>query len=100
VSELPQIVTATETGVHAVVYLDRHATASGRLVRLPEGTATERTRKELYSAGEIRAKHEKILEILFKTPAFALHYHEFDQAIQQLDRLAWDARTNPKAPTL
>ncbi len=100
VSEFSKIVTATEAGVHAVVYLDRHATASGRLVRLPEGTATERSRRELYSAGEIRTKHEKILEILSKTPTFALHYHEFDQAIQQLDRLAWDARTNPRAPTL
>ena len=94
------IVTATEASVHAVVYLDRHPTASGRLVRLPEGTATERSRRELYSAGEIRTKHEKILEILSKTPTFALHYHEFDQAIQQLDRLALDARTNPRAPTL
>ena len=88
VSEFPQIVTASETRVHAVVYLNRHPSASGRLVKLPAGTATERTREELYSAGEIRAKHERILEVLSGIPTFALHYCEFDQAIQQLDSLA------------
>jgi hypothetical protein len=100
VSEFPQIVTTIEASVHAVVYLNRHPSASGRLVRLPEGTATERTRDELYSAGEIRIKHEKILEKLSGIPTFALHYCEFDQAIQQLDRLAWDARTTHEVPTL
>jgi shikimate kinase len=100
VSEFRQMVTAIEANVHAVVYLNRHPSTSGRLVRLPEGTATERTRKELYSAGEIRTKHEKILEMLSGIPTFALHYFEFDQAIQQLDRLAWDARTTHRAPTL
>jgi energy-coupling factor transporter ATP-binding protein EcfA2 len=98
-SELPQIVATTEANVHAVVYLNRHPSAAGRLVRLPEGTATERTRKELYSAGEVRAKHEMILEKLSGIPTFALHYSEFDQAIQQLDRLAWDARTTHEVPT-
>ena len=100
VSEFPQLVTANEAGVNAVVYLSRQASASGRLVKLPAGTATERTRKELYSAGEIRTKHEKILEVLSGIPAFALHYCEFDQAIQQLDRLAWGARINLNAPAL
>jgi energy-coupling factor transporter ATP-binding protein EcfA2 len=100
VSEFPQIVTANETRVHAVVYLGRHPSASGRLVRLPEGTATERTRRELYSAGEIRTKHEKILQSLSGIPTFALHYCEFDQAIQQLNRLVWDERSAPTAPTL
>jgi hypothetical protein len=100
VSEFPQIVTAIEASVHAVVYLNRHPSASGRLVRLPEGTATERTRIELYSAGEIRTKHENILEMLSGIPTFALHYCEFDQAIQQLDRLVWDARTTHRVPTL
>jgi energy-coupling factor transporter ATP-binding protein EcfA2 len=100
VSEFPQMVTANEASVNAVVYLSRQASETGRLVKLPAGTATERTRKELYSAGEIRTKHEKILEVLSGVPAFALHYCEFDQAIQQLDRLAWGARINLNAPTL
>ncbi len=94
VSEFPQIVTASEASVHAVVYLNRHASASDRLVKLPAGTATERTRKELYSAGEIRTKHEKILEALSGIPTFALYYCQFDQAIQQLERLA-GVRTPP-----
>ena len=46
-SELPQIVTTIEANVHAVVYLNRHPAASGRLVKLPEGTATERTRNRV-----------------------------------------------------
>src|ERR1017187_8042816 len=100
VSEFPQMVTAIEANVHAVVYLNRQLSGSGRLVRLPGGTATERIRKDLYSAGEIRAKHEKVLEMLSGIPTFALHYCEFDQAIQQLDRLAWGARINLNAPTL
>ena len=37
-------------------------------MRLPEGTATLRMCKELYSAGEIRAKHEKLLEIFSSIP--------------------------------
>jgi hypothetical protein len=100
VSEFGQIVTAIETNVNAVVYLNRQLSGPGRLVRLPEGTATKRMRKELYSAGEIRAKHEKLLEMFSGIPTFALHYREFDQAIQQLDRLAWSARINLNAPTL
>ena len=100
VSEFPQIVTAIEAGVQAVVYLNRHPSASGRLIRLPEGTATQRTRKELYSAGEIRTKHEKILEMLSGIPTFALHYSEFDQAIQQLDHLTRDVRITHRVPTL
>jgi hypothetical protein len=100
VSEFRQIATASEASVYAIVYLNRHPSASGRLVRLPEGTATERMGKELYSAGEIRTKHEKTLEMLFGIPTFALHYCEFDQAIQQLDRLAWDARITQRAPML
>jgi hypothetical protein len=100
VSEFPQIATTSETRVHAIVYLSRHPSASGRLVRLPEGTATERMGKDLYSAGEIRAKHESILQSLSGVPTFVLHYCEFDQAIQQLDRLAWDAQSAQTVPTL
>ena len=62
ISELPVLRTATEALVHCVVYLNRRPAAVGRLLRLPSGTATQRARRELYSAGDIRAKHEKILE--------------------------------------
>lgn len=87
VSEFPDLITASEMGVHAVVYLNRHPSATGKLVRLPNGTATERTRKELFSHGEIRAKHEKSLEVLSTVPTFDLYYEELDQAIRRLQRL-------------
>jgi hypothetical protein len=84
VSDLPPILTANEANVHAIVYLHRHPLATGSLVRLPKGSATERTRHELYSAGEIRAKHEQILGVLSDIPTYDLHYCKLDQAIDQL----------------
>ncbi len=89
-SELPGLITASEAGVHSIVYLNRCPTATARLVALPEGTATQRARKELYSAGEIRAKHEKILAALSDIPTYELQYCDLDQAIDQLDLLARD----------
>jgi hypothetical protein len=87
-SEFPELITASEIGVHAIVYLNRHPSATGKLVQLPNGTATERTRQELYSRGEIRAKHERILEMLSAVPTFDLYYCELDQAVRRLERLA------------
>jgi energy-coupling factor transporter ATP-binding protein EcfA2 len=87
VSELPPLLTAHEASVHAIVYLQRHPSAKGTLVRLPDGTATERTRAELYSAGEIRAKHEQALEAFSDIPTYELHYCTLDQAIDQLNLL-------------
>lgn len=87
VSELPLLFTAAETRVYSVVYLNRHPSAGGRLLPLPQGTATERTRNELFSAGEIRAKHEKTLEILSAVPTYELEYCELDHAIHRLDLL-------------
>jgi hypothetical protein len=87
IARLPPMLTANEANVHAIVYLCRHPSATGSLVRLPEGTATERTRNELYSAGEVRTKHEQILEMLSATPTYDLHYCTPDQAIDQLGLL-------------
>jgi hypothetical protein len=87
ISELPVASTAAEATVHAVVYLVRHFSVAGRLVPLPEGAATQRLRAELYSAGEIRAKHEKILEVFSGVPAYELHYCDPDQAVYQLELL-------------
>src|SRR5271170_3821768 len=86
--ELPRIDTATEATVCSIVYLNRYAEAKGKLSPLPHGSATERMCKELYSAGEIRARHEKVLERLADIPTFELRYCSLDQAIQQLDGLA------------
>lgn len=90
VSELPSMITASEARVHAMVCLNRHQSATGVLVQLPDGTASEWARNDLYSAGEIRAKHEKILESLSGIPTFELHYCELNQAIHQLELLAQD----------
>jgi energy-coupling factor transporter ATP-binding protein EcfA2 len=86
-SELPILSTAFEAGIYSIVYLNRSRSPRTRLVPLPAGTATERTRKDLFSAGEIRAKHEKILEILSPVPTFELEYSVLDYAIDELDRL-------------
>lgn len=86
-SELPIKRTATEAIISAVVYLKRSPEARGRLVRLSDGIATRQFRRELFSAGEIRAKHENILKVLCKTPTYELHYHDLDDGIQALNRL-------------
>jgi hypothetical protein len=87
-SELPNLITAGEARVHSVVYLNRCQSTTSRLIPLPEGTATQRIRKELYSAGEIRARHEKILEVFSCIPTYELQYCDLGHAIDQLELLA------------
>jgi hypothetical protein len=88
ISELPVANTATEATVDLIVYLNRNPSAAGRIIRLPNGTATERACRELYSAGEIRAEHEKILEILSDIPTFELQYCDLGQGMLALDLLS------------
>jgi energy-coupling factor transporter ATP-binding protein EcfA2 len=88
ISELPIANTATEATVDLIIYLNRIPSATGRLIRLPNGTATERACRELYSAGEIRAKHEKILEILSDIPTYELQYCDLSQGMVTLDLLS------------
>jgi hypothetical protein len=90
ISEFPGLVTASEARVHSIVYLNRCPSETGRLIPLPEGTGTQRMRKELYSAGEIRTKHEKILEELSGIPTYELQYRDLDHAIDKLDLLVQD----------
>ena len=87
VSELPVIDTATEATVCSIVYLNRNPEGKGILLPLPHGSATERMGKELYSAGEIRMRHQKVLESLAGIPTFELQYSSLDQAIEQLELL-------------
>jgi hypothetical protein len=87
VSELPISHTATEATVDFVVYLNRHPSGGARLIPLPNGTATKRACRELYSAGEIRAKHERILEILSDIPTYELQYCDLYQGVRTLGRL-------------
>ncbi len=87
VSNLPPLDTSNEAKVCAVVYLRRSASARPALMPLPHGSATQRMAEELYSAGEIRAKHKKMLQRLSGTPAFELHYQSLEEAISQMERL-------------
>ena len=88
ISELPVENTATEANVNFIVYLNRYPSAAGRLIPLPSGTATQRACRELYSAGEIRAKHENILQALYDVPTYELQYCDIDQGIDALDLLS------------
>lgn len=87
-AELPIQCTSLEATVECIVFLKRSVGAIGNLLQLPNGAATHRLKGELFSAGEIRAKHEKILERLWDIPAFDLQYDGLDEGIQALDLLA------------
>lgn len=87
VSDLPLTDTSNEASVSAVVYLRRSPSVAPALIPLPHGSATWLLSRELYSAGEIRAKHQKILETLAGIPTFELHYQILEEAICQLDSL-------------
>jgi hypothetical protein len=91
ISELPVASTATETTVDSIVYLKRYPSADGSLTLLPNGTATQRACRELYSAGEIRAKHISILEVLSEVPTYELQYCDLNQGIHALDFLTQSA---------
>jgi len=91
-AELPGIHSLVETNVHAVAYLNRASRAKATLLKLPVGTAMRRSRQELFSAGEIRARHEEVLEVLSGTPAYELLYSDVNGAIQQLELLV---QSNP-----
>ena len=86
-SELPVSSTANEAAIHAVVFLRRYTAATAKLVPLARRTATNRFCEELYSAGEIRAKHTAILETLADVPAYELHYCGLPDGIEGLEQL-------------
>lgn len=87
VSELPPMHTSGEANVNAVVYLRRSRTAKPALIRLPAGSATRQMSDEMYSAGEIKRRHQKYLEKFAETPTYELHYCSLEEAICELDRL-------------
>jgi len=87
ISDLPLRNASDESRIYAVVYLRRASSADPELLRLPYGSATRLMSEELYSSGEIRVKHQKMLEHLAAIPTFELHYHRLEEAISQLDRL-------------
>jgi hypothetical protein len=87
IAKLPISHAAAEAEVYSIVYLKRHPAATGKLVRLPGGTASRRAGDELYSAGQIRAKHLKSLEALREVPTYELEYYDLNAAIETLESL-------------
>lgn len=86
-ANLPIAHVAPEATVNYVIYLRRSPSGSGELVQLPFGTATERAAGDLYSAGEIRARHERMLAALAPIPTFELHYRALEDALSSLEEL-------------
>ncbi len=91
ISELPVPSTSAEAEVNIIIYLRRLRSGSGQLVRLPNGTAADRACQGLYSSGEIRRKHEKILQRFSVIPTYELQYANLDDAIRLLEILTRDA---------
>jgi len=87
IADLPVDNATPEAEIHAVVFLDRRAEDALRFVPLPRRTATERMRRELYSTGEIRARHEELLEIFSDVPSFELQYCKLNDGIEALESL-------------
>ena len=89
ISELPIERTAAEVAVHSIVYLNRVPSAKGELMRLPNGTASKRMGEALYSAGPLRARHIKNLEVFHDLPNYELKYCDLKDAIEALESLSW-----------
>jgi hypothetical protein len=87
IGELPVGRTAAEADIHAVVFLERRAASACSLIRLPRGTATNRMRRELFSTGNIRARHEEKLEVFRSVPAYDLQYRDLKDGMEALESL-------------
>ena len=90
VSELPISRTSAEASVDSIVLLNRQPVEDPQLISLPAGTATEFLRRNLYSAGEIRTRHEWILGALWDTPTFEMQYSDLEKGIRALALLTPD----------
>jgi energy-coupling factor transporter ATP-binding protein EcfA2 len=87
VCELPIQHVAPEAAIDAIVFLNRRPDVNGTLVRMPNGSSTRRLAESLFSVGEIRARHEKILEKLWGVPTYELHYESLSDGILALEQL-------------
>ncbi len=84
---LPVEHAAAEATIESIVFLNRRPGARGKLVRLPTGAAVHRMGQGLFSAGEVRARHESILQTLDDVPAYELRYEDLHDGMRALDRL-------------
>jgi hypothetical protein len=87
ISKLPVQHATPEATVNCIVFLNRYSGAAVNVSQLAPGLATRRISRELFSTGEIRAKHQKVLEKLGDIPAFDLQYQSMDDGIRALDLL-------------
>ena len=90
IGELPVEHAAAEADIESIVFLNRQPGTRGELARLPIETAIHRIGQGLFSAGEIRARHERILQTLDDIPAYELHYEDLHDGMRALDRLTSD----------
>lgn len=91
ISELPVLSADPEAEVHFIVFLHRRPDCEGELIPMAPEAAVQQLCRELYSAGEIRARHEKILKSLSTVPAFELRYWDLDSGIRSLESLPRNA---------
>jgi hypothetical protein len=87
ISELPIEKMAAETDIHSIVYLDRAPSGMSVLTKLPQGTGCVRLAEALHSAGQIRVKHIKNLEVLYDVPTYELKYYDLSDAMDALESL-------------
>ena len=91
ITQLPVESTAPEVDVNSIVFLNRAIAGDTELIPLPAGAATQRLQRELFSAGEIRARHKTLLEKLWDVPTYELHYSDLAGAAGALESLTLQA---------
>jgi hypothetical protein len=89
-AELPGIVTAEETLVHHIVFLNRVATTHAELRSLPKEAAQQYFQQYLQLPGKIQERQSEALKSISTADVYELRYQDLQQAIDCLDLLAGD----------
>jgi hypothetical protein len=94
-SEFPNIITADETQVQSIIYLNRQPSAIAELVPLPKEIAMERFYQSLYPVEEIRERKLSALQPLLDLEIYELRYRDLHHAIDRLEQLARSKNIGP-----
>jgi hypothetical protein len=89
-AEMPDVAIAHSARIRAVVFLKRAVAGEGstRLIPLAQEEAWARVQRDLPYFGEpAHSEHVATLKNLLGAGAFELHYREFDEAIEALQRM-------------
>jgi hypothetical protein len=87
-SDFPQIRTATQCPILALVVLDRGSGVRPRAVRLPPGELTGQLLQDNCTYGaEVDAMHERAIRRLKDLPSWRLHYESLDDALRLLSEV-------------